>query len=205
MLKLLNKFCYIYLINMNKLVLFLITLIIIIYINYYNKYNNYFQIIQLTSDKINQDILHEKLPILLEDPISNPNDFIYVLFTYEYIFKKYFKYNKNKFSNNVNKNLAYYLIFYNSSDNEIPIFISHPKYHTNFKFNKNNKYFYKISDYIVQDTNDINDTQFVQISIKPKQIFILPSYWLFYVNHNIDTYFLYGAFNLLLAFSKICF
>ena len=32
---------------------------------FYNKLN----------DKLNQDILQEKLPILIEDPISNPTDF----------------------------------------------------------------------------------------------------------------------------------
>ena len=80
---------------------------------------------------------------------------------------------------------------------------------SNNNFIENNVYMFGENDYYQcgnsNDTNDINDTQFVQLSIKPKQLFILPSYWLFYVNDNIDTYFLYGAFNLLLAFSKICF
>ena len=51
---------------MNKLVIFIIILITIIYINYYKKFNKNFEIIQLSSDKLTNDILHEKLPILLE-------------------------------------------------------------------------------------------------------------------------------------------
>ena len=189
---------------MNKLLIFIIILNIIIYLNYYSKYNKKFEIIQLTSDKINQDILHEKLPILIEDPISNVNDFIYVLLTYEYVFKKDHKYTKNNFSNKVNENLAYHLIIYNSNENTIPIYISHPKFSRKFKFNKNNSFYYRISDYEVDDEEDINDTQFVKINIKPKQLLILPSYWLFYLNTNADMYFLYGIFNSLISFSKIC-
>ncbi len=189
---------------MNKLLLLILILIIVIYINYYNKYNNKFEILQLTSDKFKQNILHEKLPILIEDPISNVNDFIYVLLTYEYIFKKDHKYTKNILSNNINENLAYHLIIYNSNENTIPIYISHPKYSSKFKFNKHNSYYYRISDYKVDDKENINDTQFVKINIKPKQLLILPSYWLFYLNTNTDMYFLYGIFNSLISFSKIC-
>ena len=189
---------------MNKLLILIIALIIIIYFNYYNKYNKNFEIIQLTSNKLNSDILHEKLPILIEDPISNVNDFICALLTYEYTFKKNHNYTINNFSNSVNQNLAYHLIIYNSNENSIPIYISHPKFSKKFKFNKNNSFYYRISDYEVDNEEDINDTQFVKINIKPKQLLILPSYWLFYLNTNADMYFLYGIFNSLISFSKIC-
>jgi|TARA_B110000240_G_C13509043_1_gene458057 hypothetical protein len=190
---------------MNNLIIFIIILIIIIYINYYSKFNKKFEIIQLTSDKLNQDILHEKLPILLEDIISSPTDFMNVLLAYEYLFKKKLDYTKNKFSNKVNQNLAHHLVIYNSNTNNIPVYISHPKFANKFKLNKNNSYYYRISDYIVDNENDINDTQFVKINLKPKQLLILPSYWLFYLNENTQLYFLYGFFNILVSLSKICF
>ena len=189
---------------MNKLFILIIILIIIIYINYYKKYNKKFEIVQLTSDKLNQNILQEKLPILIEDPISNPSDFIHVLLAYEYLFKKELKYTKNNFSNRVNQNLAYHLIIYSSNEESIPVYISHPKFANKFKLNKNNSFYYRISDYIVDDDDDINDTQFVKINIKPKQLLIIPSYWLFYLNDNVDLYALYGFFNLLISLSKIC-
>jgi hypothetical protein len=189
---------------MNKLFIFIIILIIIIYINYYKKYNNKFEIIQLTSDKLNQDMLLEKLPILIEDTISNPTDFIHLLLAYEYVFKKQLNYTKNNFSNRVNQNLAYHLVIYNSNEESMYIYISHPKFANKFKLNKNNSFYYRISDYIVNDEDDINDTQFVKINIKPKQLLILPSYWLFYLNNNANLYSLYGAFNLLISFYKIC-
>lgn len=189
---------------MNKLFVLIIILIIIIYLNYYNKYNKKFEIIQLTSDKLTQDILQEKLPILLEDPISNPTDFIHVLLTYEYIFKKDYDFTPNNFSNRVNQNLAHHLIIYNSNEEPMPVYLSHPKFANKFKLNKNNSFYYRISDYIVDDEDNINDIQFVKMILKPKQLLILPSYWLFYLNNNIQLYFLYGFFNLLISFSKIC-
>lgn len=189
---------------MNKLIIFIIILIIIIYINYYKKYNNNFQILQLTSNKLTQDILLEKLPILIEDTISNPNDFINVLFTYEYLFKKKLKYNKNKFSNRVNQNLAYHLMIYNSNNENISIYISNPKFSNKFNLNKNNSFYYRISDYEVENEDDINDIQFVKINIKPNNLLILPSYWLFYLNNNATFYSLYGLINSLISFYKIC-
>ncbi len=189
---------------MNKLFIFIIILIIIIYLNYYNKYNKNFEIIQLTSDKLKQDILQEKLPILLEDPISNPSDFIHVILTYEYIFKKDYEFTTNNFSNRVNQNLAHHLLIYNSNDEAIPVYLSHPKFANKFNLNKNNSFYYRISNYIVENEDNINDVQFVKILLKPKQTLILPSYWLFYLNKNANLYFLYGFFNLLISFSKIC-
>jgi|TARA_B110000977_G_C11074829_1_gene490771 hypothetical protein len=189
---------------MNKLFIFIIILIFIIYFNYYTKYNKKYEIIQLTSNKLNQDILQEKLPILLEDPISNPSDFIHVLFTYEYIFKKEYDFSPNNFSNRVNQNLAHHLIIYNFNDEPISVYLSHPKFANKFKLNKNNSFHYRISDYIVDDKDNINDIQFVKMMLKPKQLLILPSYWLFYLNDNAKFYSLYGLFNLLISFSKIC-
>ena len=189
---------------MNKLVIFIIILITIIYINYYKKFNKNFEIIQLSSEKLNNDILHEKLPILLEDPISSPNDFINVLFTYEYIFKKKIDYKVNKYSPLVNQNLAYYTIIYNNNDDDIPIYISNPKFSNKFKFSKNNSFYYRISNYIVEDEDNINDVQFLKINLKSKHLIILPSYWLFYLNNDCEMYFLYGFYNLIISFSKIC-
>ena len=56
---------------MKILIVFIIILIISIYINYDLKYNDNFQILQLSSNKINQDILYEKYPIIIEDKIND--------------------------------------------------------------------------------------------------------------------------------------
>ena len=181
---------------MHIFIIFIIILLILIYLNYYYKTNTKFEILQLTSNQINHEVLHEKLPIIIEDIINNIHDFINVILTYEYIFKNKVQLNKSKF---INKNLASYLLIYNTNDTNCNIYISNPKFSNKFKFNKNNSFKYLISDYAVSDVNNINDVQFVKIILKPKQVMILPSYWLFYIDNNIDTYFLSGICSTILS------
>ena len=110
---------------MNKsLLISIIILIILIYLNYNLKYNNEFQLLQLSSNNITQNILYEKSPIVVQDNISNIIDFIHVILTYEYIFKNKVDY---KSLNYVNKNLALYSLIYNSNSKPINVYISHPK------------------------------------------------------------------------------
>jgi hypothetical protein len=185
---------------MNRsLLLFIIILIIIIYLNYNLKYNDEFQLLQLTSNKITQNILYEKSPIVVQDNINNIIDFIHVIMTYEYIFKNKIEFKK---SNYVNKNLAFYSLFYNSNSKPINIYISHPKHYNKFKSNKLQSFNYIISDYKVNDIDNINNIQFVKISLKPKKLLILPAYWLFYIDNNCDIYSLFGFYNLIISVFK---
>jgi hypothetical protein len=185
---------------MNKsLLISIIILIILIYLNYNLKYNNEFQLLQLSSNKITQNILYEKSPIVVQDNISNIIDFIHVILTYEYIFKNKVDY---KSSNYVNKNLALYSLIYNSNSKPINVYISHPKNSKKFKSNKLESFNYIISDYKVNDVENINDTQFVKITLKPKKLLVLPAYWLFYIDNNCQIYSLFGLYNILIALFK---
>ena len=181
---------------MHIFIIFIIILVILIYLNYYYKFNNNFEILQLNSNQINQEVLSEKLPIVINDIINNIDDFVNVVLTYEYIFKNKIEWTKSKF---VNKNLGSYLIIYNSNENNINTYISNPKFSNKFKFLKNKSLNYLISNYSVSDVDNINDVQFVKISLKPKQVLILPAYWLFYMDNNTDTFFLSGCISKFLA------
>lgn len=177
---------------MKKLIIFIILLIITIYINYDFKTNDIFQIIQLSSDKINQNLLYEKLPILIQDKINNLNDFISYVLKYEFIEKTSHMYNLN---NNVNYNLSNYMLIYNSNKDPIDIYISHPKNYNKFKWNNNVSNNYLISNYNITKFNNINNTQFVQIKLKPKQTIILPKFWLFVINGKLRLINLLGFTN----------
>ena len=115
-------------------------------------------------------------------------------------------YMKNKVDykslNYVNKNLALYSLIYNSYSKPINVYISHPKNSKKFKSNKLESFNYIISDYKVNDVENINDTQFVKITLKPKKLLILPAYWLFYINNNCQIYSLFGLYNILIALFK---
>jgi hypothetical protein len=177
---------------MKTLVVFIILLITLIYINYDLKYNNNFQLLQLSSNKINQDILYEKSPIIIQDNINNMDDFIDVVMPYEKIYKNKFIYNKK---NNVNQNLTNYLIIYNSNNKPIDVYIAHPKHKNNFKWFSSNSNNYIISNYLINDFNNINNVQFVKISLRPKQSLILPKFWLFAINGELLLYSLFGFTN----------
>jgi hypothetical protein len=177
---------------MKILIIFIIILVISIYINYDLKYNEKFQIIQLSSNKINQDILYEKNPIIIEDKISDIDDFINVVMPYEKIYKNKFIYNKK---NNINKNLTNYLLIYNSNNISVDIYISHPRNMNKFNWSSSNSNNYNISSYKVNDFNNINNTQFVKITLKPKQTIILPKFWLFTINEKLTLCCLFGFIN----------
>ena len=182
---------------MKILIFFIILLISLIYIKYDLKYNTNYQILQLSSDKINQDILYEKLPIIIEDKINNILDFIHVILSYEYIHKNKIKFNS---LNKINQNLSNYLIMYNHNNKPINIYLSHPKNKNKFKWNSNNSNNLLVSNYEIKNINNINDTQFIKIMLKPKQTIILPKFWLFIIQQNIALYSLFGILNYIIAY-----
>jgi hypothetical protein len=177
---------------MKILLIFIIILFITIYLNYDMKFNKDFQILQLSSNKITQDILYEKSPIIIQDNINNIQDFIKIMLSYEYIYKNKKIYNKN---NDVNQNLTNYLLLYNVNNKPIDIYISSPKNKKNFNWILSNSNNYLISDYKISNFNNINNTHFVKISLKPKQTIILPKFWLFTINGKIELYNLFGFIN----------
>ena len=177
---------------MKILIIFIIILFISIYINYDLKYNNNFQILQLSSNKITQDILYEKNPIILEDNINDIEDFINVVMPYEKIYKNKFYFDKN---NNVNQNLTNYLLIYNSNSTPLDIYIAHPKNKIQFNWTSSNSNNYIISNYLVNNFDNINNTQFVKIILRPKQTIILPKFWIFSINGRATLYTLFGFIN----------
>mgnify|MGYP001296450251 CR=1 FL=1 len=177
---------------MKILIIFIIILIIIIYINYDFKINKDFQILQLSSNKIVQDILYERNPIIIEDSINNIDDFINVMLSYEKTYKNKFSYHKK---NNVNQNLTNYLLLYNSNNKPVDIYISHPRNRYKFNWTSSNSNNYLVSNYIVTNYNNINNTQFVKITLRPKQTIILPKFWLFSINGSLTLISLFGFIN----------
>ena len=88
--------------------IFVITLIIIIiwiYINYYLKYINSYEILQTNLQNFECDILHEKLPVIIQDKIVNLNDLINKCLTYYYNFNNTTKVKDNIIITNKNKNI----------------------------------------------------------------------------------------------------
>ena len=181
---------------MRILIVFIIILLISIYISFDLKINNNFQIIQLSSNKINQDILYEKNPILIQDNINDIEDFINVIMPYEKIYTNKFLHS-NKYS--INQNLSNYLLIYNSNNTPIDVYIAHPRNKNKFNWSNTNANNYLISNYTVKTFDNINDVKFVKFVLRPKQTIILPKFWLFIVNGKLTLYNLFGFLNYFMA------
>jgi|TARA_B110000238_G_C16117019_1_gene435348 hypothetical protein len=174
---------------MKLLITFITLLVLIIYIKYDLKFNKHTQLLQFSSDKITQDILFEKYPIIIEDKINNMLDFIHKIISNEYFHKNNIKFN-DIFK--INKNLSTYLIIHNNNKIPINVYISNPSNKNKFRFIKSNSNNYSISNYNINNINNINDTQFIKIILHPKQSIILPKYWLFIIDKPTQLYSLFG-------------
>jgi len=162
----------------------IIILLIIIYIKYDLKYPNNFEMIQLTSNKLNKKILFEKQPIVIEDQINDINDFIKYSMnnSLDYPIKN-IKIIKNQ--ETVYRNLSNFCYIQNNNKDDMWVYISHPK--NSYKFNYNltqNTYDYLKTNYRIIDYNNINDSKFLKVKLYPKQIIILPKLWLYYIQNN---------------------
>jgi hypothetical protein len=188
-------------------------IIIAIYINYNLKINPEFQIINLSSNKINNNILYEKSPILVKDYISDIYHFINYFFSSKILcYHKYIiNYKNNIYKNNsVYQSLSSYTIIYNySSKNIFNIYLSHSnnltKYNWKWKYihNSSNIKSHLTSNYIIDNYNNINNANFIKIPLQPKQLIILPFKALYTFDHNDNpqyiNIFIFGFFNSIIA------
>lgn len=84
---------------------------------------NDFQIIQSNLDKLNDSVLYEKYPILVNDKLVNIEDLCDSLFKYQYVFKKVYELELNK----TKKNYSKYMVLHNIMDEDVNIQICNPR------------------------------------------------------------------------------
>ena len=84
---------------------------------------NDFQIIQSNLDKLNDSVLYEKYPILVNDKLVNIEDLCDSLFKYQYICKKVYELELNK----TKKNYSKYMVLHNIMDEDVNIQICNPR------------------------------------------------------------------------------
>ena len=80
------------------------------------------QILQGNLDKITDNTLYEKYPIIINDKIIESKELLNSLFKYQYSFVKFFDLEKETNLKNTHK----YLILHNISDNDVNIIIQSP-------------------------------------------------------------------------------
>ena len=145
------------------LLIIVLALAIILYIQAYLKPKQEYTIIQTYLDKITQDTLQDKYPIVIYDLIHEPRTLLDTLFAYQFAFSN----NKtlSEPTNEVIKARSKYNIIYSDNDSSTINIIS-PK-HTAFIKPKTP----------LQDQSD--QIQYITIKLKKHQVMILPLSWYF--------------------------
>lgn len=107
----------------NKFFIFFVVMIIILfYVKISLKTKDDVQILQGNLDKITDNTLYEKYPIIINDKIIDSKELLNTLFKYQYSFVQYFELEKETELLNTHK----HLILHNLSDIDIDIVIKSP-------------------------------------------------------------------------------
>jgi hypothetical protein len=154
---------------MNKFLLVLLILLAIIYIRFHLKFQSEVEILQVRPSQLTPDILAERNPIILEYSNSNIQDILQKSFKYLFLYKITKTYSDD---GNIHNNNAKYAILTVTNDADIvEIDIINPKYKSK------------------------TDYKAVTIKIQPSYALILPMYWRFKTNGNIQCNYTYDIFS----------
>jgi hypothetical protein len=113
---------------MNKKLLFvLIALMIVVYIRSAIEINKGFDMVQTNISDINIDMLMEKIPIIINEGIVNPNDLTYSIFRFLYSYKKI---GELKPCDTYQKARSRFTILYNDTES-CTVNVKHPSFEKN--------------------------------------------------------------------------
>jgi hypothetical protein len=167
------------------LALILILLIVSVYTRYYSKYNDGYEMVQTNLDKVTIDLVYEKNPVLIYEPITKPKQLLSTLFKYSYLFKFEYSIHQPEIIVNTSKfSLIYPKETNTDLDGNIFVNIINPSNKSKLKF-KRLKNGLKIASTPFQDAN----IDCITIKMKPNQVLVLPSHWMFQSTnelHKID-------------------
>jgi hypothetical protein len=145
---------------------FIIILVIIIYIRYYLKYNSDIRIIQVYLDNFKLNHLYEKYPILIYDQVYNHDQLLKTIFSYSIQFKE----SQTLIPSIPIINKSKYLLI-SCVDDDSLLNIINPKFSKEAKLKKE-----------FLDTN----MSYISVKLKPKQVIILPSRWIYQSYDNLN-------------------
>lgn len=145
-----------------------ILLVLFVYVSYYAKYNTRIDIAQAYINQLDLNLLYERNPIIVYEPIVDPKHLLTTLFKYQYTFSKtyttvpgFLYVAHSKFS-----------IVYSEDDSTIIQLINPTnKSKMSWKPAKHNTY---VSDVQLEESK----VPFVDIKLKKRQVLLLPSHWI---------------------------
>lgn len=145
-----------------------IVLIVFLYVSYYAKYNSEIDIVQAYIDQLNPNLLYERNPIIVYEPIVEPRQLLTTLFRYQYTFSTeyttvpgYLYIAHSKFS----------IVYSDEGNTTIQLINPTNKRKLKWKPAKNNTY-------VSNDNLEQSNIPFVDIKLKQRQVLLLPSHWI---------------------------
>lgn len=183
-------------------IMFCVILLLIIYVQYNLRLSETTELLQVSSNNLTGEVLHEKQAVIIEDRITDGNQFLKLVMAYDYYSDTATEWKSNKV---VFRNLSTYMIIHNRNEEEpINVFIAHGKHAKQFRWVEAVENRYLMSDYLVKNKDNINNAPFVGIKLNPKQMVIIPAYWMFYVDSTSEdtviAYNLFGIINYILSY-----
>lgn len=164
------------------LALILVLLILMVYIKYYGKYNDGYEMVQTNLNQVNIDLIYEKNPVLIYEPITKPKQLLSTLFKYSYLIKFEYKINQPDIVVNTSKFSIIYPIDTHTANNEtVFVNVINPSNRSKLKF-KRLKNGLKVSTTPFEEAN----IDCITLKMKPNQVLILPSHWMFQSTSEIQ-------------------
>ena len=172
------------------LFLTLIVMILLVYIQFYNKFNKEYQIIQTEVDKVDLDMLYEKNPILIYEPLTRPKELLSTLFKYSYITKNEYQIDTHNIYLN---NCKFSIVYSDNTQDETYVNIINPIYKNKLKFKKL-KNGHLISKIAFQDANEV---QYITLKLRTNQVLLLPSHWMIQTTNIVQKIDMDDVFSLI--------
>lgn len=125
----------------------IVTFIIACYVSHYTRVHESISILQSSVEKIDYDLLNQRLPVILTTQIVNIQEVFDTIFKYQYSFIKSFT-ESNEWVQNKSKHMVI------KPNNDVVVYVSHPKSHM------------KSGNY-----------EYIHIILKQDQLLVLPYKW----------------------------
>lgn len=154
------------------LIIFVLLAVCLLYVQSYYKISAETRIIQTPLSAFHPDLLLEKQPIYVEDPMYNPMDVIASVFKYQYV-QKILSLSDTSLQKRL---LSRFVVIYNEDDDEdVPVAICNPndcrssQFYSGFMVNK---------CFNIGKTSQ-DDWSSTVVVVKPKNMLILPVGWVY--------------------------
>jgi len=170
--------------------LFVIIVFLLIYavIYYYTTPRKEMQIIQAPISKIDVNTLLERYPILISQPLANPEELINTLFKYTYTAKEFKEITDKE---HLLQSRYKYIAIYNYKDDPIEVNVVQPWSATSPELFPCSGGMYRLFDFrrpnLILSSTPFKDStvSYITIKIKKQQTLILPTGWIFHTSGNI--------------------